>query len=454
MKVAFFYSFEQSSWKSCQTITKNLKATYDLFISESNQRSFDYNEKSSSFDLLNSVNAVIDFAPNYIIILDHKPHPYKIIDLLHKNYEERKIKKLPEIIIHIFGDFTLYSEQWKKAEEALKNFSVKFITASDSQKDLVGKFLKNKKSGLYKCPFPVDTDDFYFDQALRNIYRKKMELTDNQTLFVYTGRMSLQKKVLDLMVDFSTYLKTSNADAYLYLAGEFDDLGNPFAGIYSKEGLFYLNFRSLYEKLDANAKNRIRYVGNLTTNELKALYSSADVFISLSVHNDEDYGMSPAEAQCTGLPCILTEWAGYRSFKREKDNQCYLIKTIIEDNKITYNRSQLLKSFFIVKKNELLNRQNRLELQKINAEYLSIKSNKVVLNEILKDKPLKFLGFSPLLDMLTSAFKMHPPFITTTATTITVSNSSPKVSNPRVTTKLEHSYSDLYKKIYDSYISK
>lgn len=433
MKVAFLYSYEQSFWKSCQTITKNLKSTYDLFVSSANQKSFNYHDSITAFEMLNAARGIVDFEPDYIVIIDHKPHPQKIIDFIFQTYAEKKIKRLPEIIIHIFGDFTLYSKDWLKIEKTLKNFPVKFICASDSQQALVAKFLKNKKTGLYKCPFPVDTEDFSFNPELRNKYRKTLGLKDNQTLFVYTGRMSLQKQVIELMLDFATYLKVSNSDAFLYFAGEFDDLGNPFKGLYSNEGLFYYRFSKLHASLEDDIQARIRYVGNLTTNELKPLYSAADTFISLSVHNDEDYGMSPAEALATGLPCILTDWAGYRSFKREEDNQCFLIKTSLSEDKITYARDELMDALLTVRQNEAINRKNRFELQKTNVQYLSIASNKSILENIIKTKVSKFSGFSPLLKSLALAFELHPPF---------------------AIAQTKHVYTDLYKKIYESYLPK
>jgi glycosyltransferase involved in cell wall biosynthesis len=432
MKLAFIYSFEQSTWKSCQTITKNLKATYKLISPAHTAKDFDLNDRSSSYEILKTAIEITSYSPDVIVILDHKPHPYKMLNQIYKSYVEKRIKKLPQIIIHVFGDFTLYSNEWLKVEKTLKNFSVKFICASDSQVELVRKFLKTKKTGLYKCPFPVDTKEFHFDQNQRETYRKALGLKPSQSMYVYTGRLSLQKKVIELIMDFATYLKVSNDDAYLFLAGEFDDLGNPFKGVYSKEGGYFQNFIKVYSSLDENARKRIRYIGNLTSDELKTLYSAADVFVSLSVHNDEDYGMSPAEALSSGLPAILTEWAGYKSFNLEK-NECYLIPTSIGEVMLNYNKAQFLKYLFLSKKNLEQNRTNRLMLQKINTQYLSVTSNKLTLQKILEVKVPTFGGFSTLLKELSMAFKGHPPFIET---------------------KTEHYYTDLYKKIYGSYISK
>jgi hypothetical protein len=94
---------------------------------------------------------------------------------------------------------------------------------------------------------------------------------------------------------------------------------------------------------------------------------------------------------------------------------------------------ELLKHFMGVEKYKDKNRINRLGLQKINSDYLSIYSNAKILKKILEDKPIPFSGFSSLLKDLSLAFKKHPPFV------------SPQT---------EYVYTDLYKKIYESYVSK
>jgi glycosyltransferase involved in cell wall biosynthesis len=55
-------------------------------------------------------------------------------------------------------------------------------------------------------------------------------------------------------------------------------------------------------------------MGSVPNADLLKVYQGADVFMNLSVHNDEDYGMSVAEAQFVGLPVGLTDWGGLASF--------------------------------------------------------------------------------------------------------------------------------------------
>lgn len=437
MSVAFIYSYEQSFWKSCQTITQNLLETYKLVLKNQKVLCFDYNEEMTGFEILEQARKIFDSRPGHIIIVDHKPHVYMIMKFLNHLYQENKSMARPEVILHVFGDFTLYGEQWNKAEPYLKKFKVKFVCASDKQKNLVSKFLKDKTHGLYKLPFPVDSKQFYFSNSLRIEQRKRLKIEPGQIMFLYTGRMSLQKKVIELTIDFIHFLKISGANAVLYLAGEFDDIGSPFVGLYYKNGEFYQKYLEIINNLDPEYLNNVKYFGNLNQEELLGFYNAADFYISLSAHNDEDYGMSPAEAICTGLPAILTDWAGYSSFKLE-NNGCALIPTKIdeENKRIVYSRVILLKFLIAYAKDISGFQLSREELSKINRDNFSILGNVSNLKNILKDESILFKGFTGYMKELASHFKKNaPPFIFYTTTTTV-------------------NFNKLYKKIYESYLSK
>ena len=438
MSTAFIYSFKESNWKSCQVITRNLIETYNIALKNQKTLHFNYNDEMTSYEILNRAEEIFKSKIRTLVIVDHKPHVGPLIRFLDSFYLENKTAVRPQVILHVFGDFTLFGEQWLKLEPFLKKFEVKFVCASDNQKRLVAKFLKNKDIGLFKMPFPVNMNDFYYSEKIRNVQREKNQIAGNQVVFLYTGRMSLQKKVIELAVDFNHFLKITNSNAVLYLAGEFDDLGNPFTGIFYQNGEYCQKYINILESLDPEYHKNIKYLGNLNKEELLQYYNMADCYISMSTHNDEDYGMSPAEAICTGLPSILTDWAGYSSFKIGDTNGCTLVPTKIntENNSIAYARPALFKS--LIKNVEVIKsfQLNREKISKINSDNFSISGNVVVLKEILNSKPEKFKGFTLYMTELAAVFrKKTPPFsIYKTVTTI--------------------NYNKLYTKLYDSYLSK
>lgn len=432
MKIALLYSFEKSIWKSCQTISTNLVATYRHILKENEIVSQNLSTRMSSYEQLELARELVDQNLTHISFVDHMPHPEILIKYLDHYFTEKDIKDRPTLIFHVFGDFTLYGKEWVESDRCLKKFKTKFVCASERQKDLVSKFLKDNTKGIYICPFPVDEKLFFFSEEVRTIQRKKLGLDDDTIAFIYTGRMSLQKKVYELMTDFANFLETTNLPAVLYFAGEFDDLGNPFTGVHTKNGEFALRFQQAHDCLKPYVKRNIKYIGNLSQADLFKHYNASDVFISMSAHNDEDYGMSPAEALCTGLTGILSDWAGYASFNLNNKNACTLIPTKMKGADIVYDSKILLKELFamMIKAPEIY--KNRLELSKMNSSVFAIAGAKNSLEKILQEKENNFSGFTAMMNELAKAFDQPtPPFV-----------------------EYHKTYNELYKEMYDSYLSK
>jgi glycosyltransferase involved in cell wall biosynthesis len=430
MKIALIYSQRKSSWKSCQAITENLIAAYSLLYSPEQTLLLNYHSKISDFELWQGVKKIVQEQPDKIIITDHTPHPYSFFLEL----EKLKLNKNTEIIIHVFGDFTLYVKEWIKSERILKGFQVKFICASTRQKNLIESFISNNTGNVFSSPFPVNTQKFYYSPELRSQIRKKNFIEDHTTLFVYTGRISKQKNVIELIQIFSRFIELQNPDAKLILAGQFDNIGIPFIGYKTKESYENACLDLIHSMNSSkNTQDKIIYSGNLDEVKLCELYNASDVYISLSVHNDEDFGMAPAEALCCGLPSILTNWAGYASFKNEdEENYCHLIPTKINDHSIDFSQSTLLMSLIQMNDNINLLRSQRKSLEKINQNSLSINTVSTSLEKIMKSKVETFNGFSELF------YKMEIAFQSTLA--------------PFGNITYNFSFTDLYKNIYEKYV--
>ena len=156
-----------------------------------------------------------------------------------------------------------------------------------------------------------------------------------------------------MVKDFVFYLKKMSFNAKLYLAGSFDDLGEPFLSKNYRTGEFFYCYNNLLRSIPNEFKKKIIYLGFLSQEELRCVYNSCDYYMNLSVHNDEDYGMSPAEALCCGLPCILTDWGGYTSFFRSgHEDFCRLIPVKINHEKKSYNKKVFIKTMLKSRKIE------------------------------------------------------------------------------------------------------
>lgn len=381
---------KKSDWISCRSISNNLMAAYDNVFSKIDYLILD---SFSDLEVKGAVRYLVKTSPRTIVILEHAPHPKNIFKGLFEHFKNKPLNKRPLLCIHVYGDFSLYLNDWLNAAEYLKAFRVKFLCASSAQQKLVGSILNNPKQSLV-CRFPISTKAFHAIESSIN-FRKSLGISDDESCFLYTGRMSRQKQVIALINCFAELIDVNLAEKkslpHLVLAGPFDDIGIPYLKKHDHTNQFFSEFVSCYNDLSPEVRSRIHYVGNLNETQLVELYNQTDCFISLSLHNDEDYGISPAEALSYGLPALLTGWGGYLSFL-DCGESVHLIKTKLSPLGPDFDRKGLFK---------LLMRYSDCRLDKTvrqkNAQFasknLSIIAVAVVLKKILSSPFTKFTGF-------------------------------------------------------------
>jgi len=120
-----------------------------------------------------------------------------------------------------------------------------------------------------------------------------------------------------LVLEALRFAKTSLRPLKLALAGEMDDISPPLVGTRRKDGETRREWNEFVSDLSPEDRRRIQHLGNLKSSaDLRGLYNAADLFCSLSLYHDEDFGMSPAEALCSGTACVLTAWGGFSGFKK------------------------------------------------------------------------------------------------------------------------------------------
>lgn len=310
-KIALIYSFETSSWVSCHKIVSNLLLSYSMLERDYELIHLNYSSEDSA-DTWNSIKQASTLNLDYMIFLDHKPHPLHFLDLF---FSLRHLALKTKLIFHIFGDFTLHLDKWKSLCKLLEKQSVAFFAASERQKNMLSEFIPSKY--LSVCPFPVHHEEFGFNPIERLQMRDSLSIKDDETVFLYTGRLSFQKQIHLLIEAFVTWRKDTNTNARLILVGEPDAIGRPFEDRAEWNGEYFHRLLEMVSNLHPEERERIEFHGFKSNKVLPAYYSAVDYFINLSVHQDEDYGMSCAEALASGLPLILSDWAGFASFRKQ-----------------------------------------------------------------------------------------------------------------------------------------
>lgn len=355
-------------------------------------------ESDSPQRLLKLAAAVHDAQPAKVVYGDHSPHAALFLAALAEVYRDLP---LPEVYVHVYGDFTLGLEGWQHSSGILERFRIQWICASARQARLIGRLLKNSSQTMEVCPFPVDVEHFRPDPQLRKQWREKLGLKDDEWAAVYAGRISLQKNVEPLLRIWSQFQYGTNVK--LVIAGSFDDLGAPMTGIREPlNGSFHRFHRELE---DTGAI----YAGSLAREDMAGLYNAADAYVSLSLHHDEDFGLAPAEALCTGARALLSDWGGYASFLSESAEDCRLIP--VKFNEAMGFKIDRVKAFStLIQSSNVENFEIRVERARRYRRRFSVEAVRESLLMILGRSPQPFAGFSTAAAVIGERMRHEIPF--------------------------------------------
>lgn len=138
----------------------------------------------------------------------------------------------------------------------------------------------------------IDAQKFKFDADKRLIPREQLRLSDSNIAIAYTGRLVPVKNLVFLIDVFACVLK-KNSNVKLFIIGEGEEKDNLMAQV-----------KSL--KIDKN----VYFLG--IRNDIDMLLQGMDLYLQTSTC--EGFSFSALEAQCCGLPSVISD-----SFPEEID---------------------------------------------------------------------------------------------------------------------------------------
>lgn len=348
---------------------------------------FDYDGQGQESSTLGA--EIKKFRPHTLVFADHQPHPLGLIKWM---LTRDLIKKNKDLLFHIYGDYTFYYLAWHHVSALLNGHKVKFIVSSERQKRLVQKTIKSKRTTIEIFPFLVNTQKLSVNGPEFS-FRKKLLIPKQDICFLYTGRISLQKNIEQLLHCFRDYCSENQGFCQLILAGGFDDLGPEFFNKSIPKNFYYQHIQAIIKTLPVTVQKRIHFLGKISFQELMRLYQEMDIFISLSLYHDEDFGMSPAEALCNGMPAILSDWGGYHSFRAKEpslNNAVKMIPVHLTQNGLELSQDEVVKRMF-----EIAYRVDSIKRKKLAKHYcdrFGISTNVKRLARVLEKTPEKFDG--------------------------------------------------------------
>jgi starch synthase len=154
-------------------------------------------------------------------------------------------------------------------------------------------------------PLGIDADAFVPDPTRRAAARAKFGIAPNAVVALFVGRLSFHAKAhpFPMYVALEEAARQTRIQVHLIQAGWF--ASDFIAGAF-KEGVARWCpsvTASFPDGRDADAR--------------ADAWAAADLFVSLSDNIQESFGLAPVEAMAAGLPCVVSDWDGYKDTVRD-----------------------------------------------------------------------------------------------------------------------------------------
>lgn len=214
------------------------------------------------------------------------------------------------LVIHQGNDFL--NNRVKNSKE-IYDFASIIINTSD----YITNCVKTIDSTGVKCKTVlngIDTNKFYNSKALE---RNMLGLTDKDFVVVYSGRLTREKGILELI---QSLIPLKNYSCIKLLI-----LGASFYGNDKKPTPFIKELTDISSAI----RDKVIYTGYIDYSKIPSYLKMADIAVVPSVW-DEPFGLTVVEAMAAGLPLITTRSGGIPEI-------CEGVATIIERNDIVNN---------------------------------------------------------------------------------------------------------------------
>lgn len=159
---------------------------------------------------------------------------------------------------------------------------------------------------LPMIPLGVDTDLFIADAGKREKWRLELGIGELDCVVLFVGRLSFHAKAHPIPMYMALQAATDALPAggrlHLIEAGWFAN--NEVRDAYASAA-------------DSYCPDVVRHVLDGRMPEVRhEIWQAADIFCSLSDNIQETFGLTPVEAMAAGLPCIVSDWDGYKETVR------------------------------------------------------------------------------------------------------------------------------------------
>jgi glycosyltransferase involved in cell wall biosynthesis len=152
-------------------------------------------------------------------------------------------------------------------------------------------------------PLGVDTAAFAPDAAARAEWRARLGCAEGETVALWMGRLSWHAKAHPLPHFAALGRASAGRRLRLVLAGWFAHPGQEQA------------FRAQHAALAPEVG--LSVLDGREAAVRQGIWHAADLFLLLVDNIQETFGLAPVEAMAAGLPCVVSDWDGFRDTVRD-----------------------------------------------------------------------------------------------------------------------------------------
>ncbi|WP_293677140.1 glycosyltransferase family 4 protein [uncultured Phenylobacterium sp.] len=157
---------------------------------------------------------------------------------------------------------------------------------------------------LVTIPLGVHSEDFHLDPGARRRWRERLGIPPEAPVALHMGRFSLGTKMHPGPMGLALQQASERLGQKIYWV--------MFGGArrQDEEAAFQAAAAAFCRDV------QLCPVGDTSAKTRDEIVSAADVFLSLSDNVQETFGLTPLEAMAAGLPCVVSDWDGYRDTVR------------------------------------------------------------------------------------------------------------------------------------------
>jgi glycosyltransferase involved in cell wall biosynthesis len=152
-------------------------------------------------------------------------------------------------------------------------------------------------------PLGVDCDRQAEIMRGRDAARASLGIADNEFVVLFVGRLAFNAKAHPFPMYLALQRLAAHHKVVLVECGWADNIGVGRA------------FNEARARICPSVRSIV--LDGRSAIEVARAWACADCFCSLSDNIQESFGLTPIEAMASGLPCIVTDWDGYRDTVRD-----------------------------------------------------------------------------------------------------------------------------------------